>query len=439
MAYDNYSNSAFADTNRTFTVNQTYILPSVKPNITIISPTDNSYFNVTNITLNFTVTDETDANLTCWYDLDGNITGFVMNSTLTVQLQDANTENLDDATVTEQNNVYNVAGNVSNLYVSEDYATLTIGGYDTFAENINLSGLLMKQTWILPTKSPYNYTTITLNSNAIADCLSATTITAKAYSGSSPLVLEKTGTTASCGTGGLTVTIGFEVKEMTTYWIGFETDSNITMKVDTGGEVNDWSYNNGISWIAQDNVGYHTDIAFSYGDTYTLMSFDTNQANGIVNSANLCSYVYMCSGSTGTNITVYEVNQSWNEETVQWNATPTNKGVLLASNLIASTTDDAWWCWNVTNGINLSNSNNSFIFKFDSVTSDNNDYCIINSKEYITDIAKRPYLNITYTTTENVNISNGTYKTANLISLSEGKHNISVICQDSEPQKWNFN
>lgn len=116
LAYDN-DNSVFADSNWTFKVNTSYIPPEEIPNVTIISPINNSYFDIQNVTLNFTVTDGQDENLTCWYDLDGDIVNLTNPDPLvnrTIILQEADTENLDDASINDtagDNDFWNYIGN----------------------------------------------------------------------------------------------------------------------------------------------------------------------------------------------------------------------------------------------------------------------------------------------------------------------------------------
>jgi len=44
------------------------------PVVTIVTPATDSYFNINSTMLNYTVTDDVDSSLTCWYDLDGVIT-----------------------------------------------------------------------------------------------------------------------------------------------------------------------------------------------------------------------------------------------------------------------------------------------------------------------------------------------------------------------------
>jgi len=85
-ACDNSSNCALASSNYSFTINTSYTPPTGIPNVTIISPKNNSYFKIENVTLNFTVVDDADASLTCWYNLDGSIAniGNIANGTYNV-------------------------------------------------------------------------------------------------------------------------------------------------------------------------------------------------------------------------------------------------------------------------------------------------------------------------------------------------------------------
>ena len=114
-------------------------------------------------------------------------------------------------------------------------------------------------------------------------------------------------------------------------------------------------------------------------------------------------YIYTNTFENGDNeiIEVYEYNNfTWTEEQLTWNGFVTsNIGSMLDTNNTIQNQNSLWLNFNVstwTNHTIENDYNNVSFFVNVTETTDTEDYIKFYSKEYTTDITKRPYLNITY-------------------------------------------
>jgi len=326
-------------------------------------------------------------------NISENLVDGVLSLDPTIQLKDENSENLNDVSTYSQNYIFSPIGTKTDLHISKNIDFLINGGYDTSENLVNISGILIKQGF----SSPENITNIQVLDGGMIYCLEATTITTKVYEGAtSPDTLVHTGSSDSCNEGGFTINIGYTIPSTGTYWVGFEADSNITLALDSTGETKDWYYNNSHDFVQQDNVAYSFYGRYGLYNSSSYFMFDTTSipSGSSVSNGILCSYAEFCSGTI--NFTSYKVTEEWDEDDTYYNNTPADAGTLLGSISLGTADDGKYNCINVTDGIDVV-ENNSFVIKFDDLTSDNDDYCRITSKEEAG--SQDPYLNITYSYT----------------------------------------
>lgn len=309
------------------------------------------------------------------------------NST-TIQLQDPNSENLDDTYVVEGSPNY-ADGTKYDMIIDTNGSGTYLSGYDSENTKINITKLVLNRGYDI-----LNHTQVKVT---IEDCLGATTITAKGWTGDSPTTLVAVGESKSCTAGSeMSLELGYGVNTSSKIWVGIEADSNITMSVDTTGENRDWYYNYDDSWILYQDVALKLDVPFFIGDQYSLITFNIAAISGkVVEEAVLalyCPYTfYTVNGS------IYKINEAWVEETVTYNTKPGDTGVIISSSIISSSTYNYF---NLTGAINTSENNVSFYIKRSSAGSISGSYAYFRTKEYYNS-PYRPYLNITYKTEDN--------------------------------------
>jgi hypothetical protein len=133
----------------------------------------------------------------------------------------------------------------------------------------------------------------------------------------------------------------------------------------------------------------------------SLIKFNiSNMSLTTVDSASLCAYVWDLSALT---IDAYHIfnNQTWNEETMTFSGfmiPSTGQMNLTSQNQKIPASNNAYTCWDVTNGVKRDASagkvNSSFYLN--STQTGATKYAYFRSKEYA---SNRPYLNVTYNET----------------------------------------
>jgi len=191
------------------------------------------------------------------------------------------------------------------------------------------------------------------------------------------------------------------------------------------------------SWVRQANPDWNLGIS-NHLDTQTFGS--TNERTYIkfnisaipssqeINEARLYLYFVTQFNSNTRTINVHHIyNSTWNEGTLQQDdciGCPVTENITWNNQICGTGFDDSvncnlteesgtsiddttgvWHNWSVTNSVSVeytdTDKNVSFILK-DSVEDDTSNWATkrFHSKEFITDTTLRPYLNITYTSTE---------------------------------------
>ena len=158
---------------------------------------------------------------------------------------------------------------------------------------------------------------------------------------------------------------------------------------------------------ANTNYGSEEDLEVKWGTpkrisyiTFNLFSIPSNQ---VIDNSSACLYLYNDQGSQ--TIGAYHVYKTFNESSITWNTQPcgsnfddSNSCNLTAEDTIATDTtmSDSWLCWDVSNMVSdeYSNDNSSITIAF--YTGDTGNADQFHSKEYTTDTSLRPYLNVTY-------------------------------------------
>ncbi len=165
------------------------------------------------------------------------------------------------------------------------------------------------------------------------------------------------------------------------------------------------------SWVSENypDLNLGADIYLHSGESltedrpdivYIKFNLSSIPQNTNIIDGKLCFYIVQNNYDSNESITtwVYGVNGSWVEENITWNNRP-NNGLLIDTNTnYNGDYESAWLCFNTTN-TNYENINNiSFLWNSTlEYLASGNSYWLAASKEY-SNISRRPYLNITYST-----------------------------------------
>lgn len=173
--------------------------------------------------------------------------------------------------------------------------------------------------------------------------------------------------------------------------------------------------------IANTNYGSETDLHVKWGTpkriAYLTFNISGIPSNQIIDNSSLCLYIYNDQGTQ--TIGGYHVYESWNEYEITWNNQPCGSSFdnSTACNLTAASSvvtddelDNSWLCWNVIDIINVQYGSDELSIVL--YTPDTGNADMFYSKEY-SDASLRPYLNITYRTSN-------TPPVLNLVSPQEG-------------------
>jgi len=302
----------------------------------------------------------------------------------TIQLQDAGTENINDAQLSDSSPNYSF-GNSAYIYISgvQTGESSAYDDYDTHTHYQEGDGWVQSLSF---SSLPYNITYFYVN---VSDCLSATTLTPVIYNSPRTSIIH-TGEPIACSTGTeLEMYMGWGLNT-TNVNVGFISDSNISISADNDGELYGYFVHDGSTWTlisntVYDHMGYKYTIEYSTGCYQYNTSIPNIRSVDDVNLNILSVY-------TGINISCYEsLINSWDESSVKRSDIECN-GTMLDWEYMSS--PSTWYSWNVTDGTyNGSQENMTYCLN---ATSSDAVYTRSYSKEYST-ASYRPYLNITYT------------------------------------------
>lgn len=237
-------------------------------------------------------------------------------------------------------------------------------------------------------QEPLNITNLILD---IEDCLSATTVTAKIYN--NVWVEIDSGTTTPCVSGTthtVNYTGGYQIPNGTSFFIGVETDSNVTVAVDSTSEQWDYLIYYGGQWNIFNNIAIKNWASSDESrNTTSYIQFNISELPSDIAISEILLGVTASRGGADDNVSVYKCSgDSWNETSVL----PTSltfDSDSLDSLLI---TGAGSFVYNLTDTVIGSDEDNLTYCLYSPVTGSMVEF---RSKEYSTE-ADRPFLNITY-------------------------------------------
>ena len=159
-------------------------------------------------------------------------------------------------------------------------------------------------------------------------------------------------------------------------------------------------------------INYGSGVAMGFGEdtvskekwSYIMFSISPVPSGATIDDSMFFAFVYDNQYDSGETVTVWvdELdNQTWSEHIITWDKRPTGSGDTIYTNDTFNGDDDDFWVyWNVTTWVSNEYANNednvSFILKGTMEYGAIADYVQVYTKEYTTDVSKRPFLNITY-------------------------------------------
>jgi len=313
------------------------------------------------------------------------------NST-TIQLQDADTENLNDAYTSESSSTFDwTANNPTVNYISDKYTSRDWDAWDTHSTYLIASKMGRRISYLLE-DYPNNLTNVKVK---LSDCKSATTLTSKVWADNSSRTELYSGSTISCASGSqVDIPLGYSNPKKQDLLVGFEANSDVNISVDTGSETNDWEYYNN-SWNDYENVALEDlEVYFEMLKNRAFIQFNTSQIPD-VSTIDEVLLSFKVSTQTGWIVDLHEAgkNISWDENTIVNTTLSINSSVLDSQSITLS---NVWVIFDVTNG-SLESTDNNITYSITANSySNSNERVGLYTKE-LSGTVNDPYLNITYT------------------------------------------
>jgi parallel beta-helix repeat protein len=331
----------------------------------------------------------------------------------TIMLQTADSNNTDDGFITSYcinescgNEDWRDSSSVGTSSTYNYFGTTTSGsGWDAENYTKNTTMLLM----YFGTDRSYAPNITGLSGVNLTSCLSATTLTPIIYNGSfTTSTLDKIlyiGTPMTCTAGSLlTFNTSYcvgnrEYGTSADYWVGFVSDSNVTISVDNASESDTYMLNQSDVVNTIKSVAVKSSVKWKviYGKEYDYFRFNTSliPSGSMVKDASLNIFIFVW---TNLWINIYDINDTetnWTEETINWSGRPNyNKTAVLNNYFINTTKDFAYFSFNITPVINFKDKTESFFLTENG--SNGQSYTLVFFKEYTLIAGRTPYLNITY-------------------------------------------
>jgi hypothetical protein len=311
-------------------------------------------------------------------------------TTTTVQLQIADTENLEDTTIVQNVPESTMGGNKVFAYMGG--ASSGTNDSNSWDVQNNVSGIVMQLDQTETTDYAQKLTQLDFG---IDNCLSSTGITGKIWTGaSSPTTVVCTSINGTLPCSGYVRSyFDCNLSESVVYWMGFTSDTNVTISRDTTSAFGVLRLNRTGSWESFTSTYANMKYWLRAVNQSSLVKFNITavpDTASIINST-FCMY----RGSPGGNIffNIYNAtSEVWNEEGTNYSNAPVNDMLINGT----MTAINSWTCFNVTSAIQTKLSGNNITFHIENISSALQTYFY--TKEYPSDITKRPYLNITYYT-----------------------------------------
>lgn len=217
------------------------------------------------------------------------------------------------------------------------------------------------------------------------------------------------------------------------------------------GDIQDDFLNESVIWdsyvqggLPNTNFGTNADLLVKWGSpkdrTYAMFDISGIPADKVIEDAQACFYLYNDQGDH--NVSIYHV-YTWNgtnETTLTWNNEPCGEDFdnVINCNLTAEDTintdgnqDETWQCWNVTNIVNYEYTQDKDNVSFSLTTPNNGNADKYYSKDYTDNVSLRPYLNITYSSSNIAPIITLISPEATLYTENESL-NLTFIVEDED-------